>query len=365
MVGLLFLTVVSVALYWIWDPIRAEEAEEEQTEKAAERGAALFATFCRVCHGNQGLGRLEGTNLPGLPLNLPENRPSKPLDLERLQALFADTIRCGRVGTLMPPWHLAQGGPLNDEQIRQLVTLITSSQATVSDPENPFGETTRAWEQVLEEANHQDDTGKRLETDVLADDTVISVDDASALPREASDLIRLDNELVLILEVRGDDLVVERGQLGTKPIDHAAGSPVYEPPFDPPTGPINAEACGQFARGAATAPSPPGEVFRPDEQGNLAVEQGDDFFVQNQIEVGLGQTISITVANNGQNIHNMRIAGLDDEYDSGDDFVSDPALMRAGDTATLVFSIEQPGTFVFRCDFHPDVMVGTISVVER
>src|SRR5688572_3988299 len=118
MIGLLFLMVITVALYWLWDPIRADDQAEKLEESAIERGANLFATFCRSCHGNQGLGRLERSDLPGLPLNLPENRPDSPLVLEQIQKRMRDTIECGRVGTLMPAWSQQHEGPFTNEQVR-------------------------------------------------------------------------------------------------------------------------------------------------------------------------------------------------------------------------------------------------------
>lgn len=369
MVGLLFLLVVSFTLYWLWEPIRAEDAGGKQTDKAAERGAKLFATFCRTCHGDQGLGRLERNDLPGLPLNLPDNRPEASLELEQKRALFRDTIRCGRVGTLMPPWSQDQGGALNEEQIRQLVVLITSSRGTTEAPDNPFGETTRAWQQALEFANHADESGKKLLRDVGAEDTIITLSDTKGLALGA--IIRLDNELLEIKWiattttatgfVRGNDITVERGLRGTQPAPHSTGSPVYGPPIDPPSGPLNEQACGQFARGGAGAAPPPTSVS-PDTQGTVNVEMGDNFFRQSPIQVAPGQQVTVNLVNNGKVIHNMRIAGPDNRYESGDDVVSNPDTMRAGAKGTLRFQIGQAGTFNFRCDFHPTEMVGTITV---
>jgi len=127
MVLLLLLTVLAMGLYWAWDSVRAERAEERQTETAAARGAHLFAQNCRVCHGRTGKGVSENPSFPGIPLNIEPNRPTDPTELKALQLRLGDTIRCGRAGTIMPAWHLNYGGSLNDEQIRQLVTLITTN----------------------------------------------------------------------------------------------------------------------------------------------------------------------------------------------------------------------------------------------
>ena len=127
MVLLLLLTVLAIGLYWAWDSVRAERADERQTETAAERGAHLFAQNCRVCHGRTGKGVSENVSFPGIPLNIEPNRPTDATELKALQLRLRDTIRCGRAGTIMPAWSLEYGGSLNDEQIRQLVMLITTN----------------------------------------------------------------------------------------------------------------------------------------------------------------------------------------------------------------------------------------------
>jgi mono/diheme cytochrome c family protein len=143
MVLLLLLTVLAIGLYWAWDSARAERAEERQTETAADRGAHLFAQNCRVCHGRTGGGVSEDVIFPGIPLNIEANRPTDPTELKALQLRLGDTIRCGRAGTIMPAWHLDYGGSLNDEQIRQLVMLITTDAGN-------------AWEKELEYSNELD-----------------------------------------------------------------------------------------------------------------------------------------------------------------------------------------------------------------
>ena len=132
MVILVILTIISLVGYTLWDPLRAEEAEETQVEKAAERGATIYAQYCRTCHGDVGEG---GALAERLPQAVPHNRPDLQGRLEEggpidpvakgdaLKKVY-NTIRCGRVGTMMPQWAVEQGGPLNDTQIQQLTTLI-------------------------------------------------------------------------------------------------------------------------------------------------------------------------------------------------------------------------------------------------
>src|SRR3972149_6848266 len=144
MVGLLFVFLVGTLLYWLWDTgfsiaglnvsSRGGDARERQIVKNAERGGELFALNCRACHGMNGLGGQESAMLQGLPLNTQLNRPVDPdtgqVDVGELltrQNIVRDTIRCGRVGTLMPQWAEDKGGRPNDFQIEQLVALITGA----------------------------------------------------------------------------------------------------------------------------------------------------------------------------------------------------------------------------------------------
>ena len=59
----------------------------------------------------------------------------------------------------------------------------------------------------------------------------------------------------------------------------------------------------------------------------------------------------------------MRFVGDDNKYDNNDDSVSNPALVSAGQSATLTFTApDKAGTYDFRCDFHPTDSVGKIKV---
>ncbi len=93
------------------------------------------------------------------------------------------------------------------------------------------------------------------------------------------------------------------------------------------------------------------------------VSMGDNFFDSDTFTVSPGQQVTFNLTNDGAAIHNMRVDGGDDEYETDDDTVSDPDLFQAGDTGTLVWTApDETGTIIFRCDFHPIEMIGTISV---
>jgi len=92
------------------------------------------------------------------------------------------------------------------------------------------------------------------------------------------------------------------------------------------------------------------------------VEMGDNFFEPSELEVEAGQTFRIKLTNDGEFIHNLRIAGADGEYDTEDDLVSTPGFQRSGESGELVGQIDEPGVYIFRSDSQSTDMVGTITV---
>ena len=97
-------------------------------------------------------------------------------------------------------------------------------------------------------------------------------------------------------------------------------------------------------------------------------ETGGNFFELDgeknpTLRVPASEEVTINLTNEGAAIHNMRFAGDDNKYDNDDDAVSDPALVTAGQEATLTFMApEEAGTYDYRCDFHPTDMLGEIEV---
>ena len=107
---------------------RDRVAEEHQLEALVTRGRNLYANLCFDCHGKDGKGDVG----VGLPLNKPDfkydNIKGDPAKLAATESLLDLTIHRGRAkpaGSIsMPAWGIADGGPLNDEQIRQLIAFI-------------------------------------------------------------------------------------------------------------------------------------------------------------------------------------------------------------------------------------------------
>ena len=93
------------------------------------------------------------------------------------------------------------------------------------------------------------------------------------------------------------------------------------------------------------------------------VSMGDNFFEPNEFPVKTGQKVTFNITNGGAAIHNMRVAGADNEYNTDDDALSDPSQLSAGDTGTLEWTApNKAGEIDFKCEFHPTDSTGIIKV---
>jgi plastocyanin len=86
-------------------------------------------------------------------------------------------------------------------------------------------------------------------------------------------------------------------------------------------------------------------------------------FSPNRWSIALDEPITIRVTNNDSQQHNLRIAGLDGEYETQDDAVTDPEALQPGESGELTFVPQVAGDYAFRCDFHPGSMGGRIEVI--
>jgi len=81
-----------------------------QGEADPQRGGELYVTYCAVCHGVDGEGRV-GASLEAFPGI-------------QVDAALASTIANGVPGSVMPAWAAANGGPLTDQDIADLAAYI-------------------------------------------------------------------------------------------------------------------------------------------------------------------------------------------------------------------------------------------------
>jgi mono/diheme cytochrome c family protein len=131
-----FLAIFLPALY-LREPTRMAQAAEKELELSREHGKETFEQFCARCHGPNAQGgvvkRFKDPNNPDAP---PTDRQAP--DLTRIYErhpgasvaqVARDTINSGRPGTPMPPWGIRHNGPMNDQQIINLVNYLLSIQA--------------------------------------------------------------------------------------------------------------------------------------------------------------------------------------------------------------------------------------------
>ncbi len=143
--GVAFLAVLLIALfvpiYWFYDlgvPAVADTsrlAKESFVQQVTDvqRGEALFLANCARCHGDQGQGGI------GPPLNdqgklynavtsagLAGTGHLNPNYIRNVLTVGGRYV-CGDAKSIMPIWADTNGGPLNYEQINQLIAFLTAS----------------------------------------------------------------------------------------------------------------------------------------------------------------------------------------------------------------------------------------------
>ncbi len=111
---LTLLLIAAVGFTWLNETTRMEHLKAELLLESAERGGDIYFEQCTACHGATGQGGV------GPALN-----NSRYLESASNLVMF-ETIRAGRPGTIMPAWSQDNGGPLTDEDIRDLVEYIRS-----------------------------------------------------------------------------------------------------------------------------------------------------------------------------------------------------------------------------------------------
>ena len=93
------------------------------------------------------------------------------------------------------------------------------------------------------------------------------------------------------------------------------------------------------------------------------VTMGDNFYEPNEFTVKAGQKLTFAFKNEGAAIHNMRVSGADNKFNTEDDALSDPREIRSGGTGSLQWTApDKAGEITVRCEFHPTDSTGIIKV---
>jgi mono/diheme cytochrome c family protein len=145
--AMLALIAVGLPAYWLREPSRQAGAATGFDHRAIKRGHSLFlptdspehgAHFgCQDCHGPEGSGGTAEYTLtdPTDPDALPRKvKWAAPSLNDVLRRFSKDEVRnilvYGRANTPMPAWGTQGGGPMNAQQIDDLVAYIESIQLT-------------------------------------------------------------------------------------------------------------------------------------------------------------------------------------------------------------------------------------------
>lgn len=112
------LVVAGVTIYALSEPQRLARAQEDFIAYRVERGTEIFNEQCAACHGVQGEGGV------GPALN------DRDLLKSTHDDVFFSIIRSGVPGTQMPAWSVDFGGPLTDEDVRDVVAFMRAWEPT-------------------------------------------------------------------------------------------------------------------------------------------------------------------------------------------------------------------------------------------
>lgn len=151
----LFLALFLPLYFIFFENQRSNDAALEQRAKSIKRGAAIFAQGKPGAHGFQaGCARCHGTFAGGgVVPQFKRSATAEPADVPApaLTDIFKrqivdqkksardayrfvyDTIAQGRPGTPMPTWGLGYGGPMNDQQIEDVINYLLSIQVGLPD----------------------------------------------------------------------------------------------------------------------------------------------------------------------------------------------------------------------------------------
>ena len=150
--SMVLMVVVAIGLpaYWLNEPGREKGAQKGFDHRAEQRGFTLFQPTdsplpegnighfgCGKCHGVKGEGggtTFTITDELGRTRSVQWKAPALNTVLLRFTpAEVTQIITYGRPGTPMPAWGLAGGGPMNDQQISDLVAYLTTIQLKPAD----------------------------------------------------------------------------------------------------------------------------------------------------------------------------------------------------------------------------------------
>jgi mono/diheme cytochrome c family protein len=137
----LFIVGLGLPLYWLAEPGRQEGAVEFMQDQFAKRGEEMFATTakggfnCAFCHGENGEGGAAPYTITDADGRFVAQVDWKAPALNTVLLRYSRqevryVLTYGRPFSPMPAWGVAGGGPLNDQQLQNLIDYLETIQLT-------------------------------------------------------------------------------------------------------------------------------------------------------------------------------------------------------------------------------------------
>ncbi|HXH57630.1 cytochrome c [Iamia sp.] len=148
----LFVVAISLALYFLNEPSRQAGARDDFKSAFVSRGAAMFDTTenggfnCAFCHGGMsaegGVVEFTITDSNG---QFVEQVQWKAPALDTVLLRYSrdevrDVLIYGRTFSPMPAWGVEGGGPLNEQQLQNLIDYMESIQITPEESQRQAAE---------------------------------------------------------------------------------------------------------------------------------------------------------------------------------------------------------------------------------
>ena len=174
--GVILVTALSIftLLYWVTDNLRRDTIAAEHDEELLHYGEVIFsddpaepaAAGCANCHGADGTGG--DADSPALGPNLRSRALADKLraneNYVHLAVSYGGVVVSGNVNSAMPAWSYEVGGPLNEQQIEAVVTLVESWAAEAAEqPIEDVPDTVEAGAEVYTAAGCVSCHGAELE----------------------------------------------------------------------------------------------------------------------------------------------------------------------------------------------------------
>ncbi len=128
---------VGLAVYYLSETDRQHSFVDQFHEESVERGAELVGpgeADCWSCHGPNGVGGVASYVEKRTGVNVSWSAPAlDDIFLRYPRDIITYWITYGRGNSPMPPWGTVGGGPMNDQQIFDIVNYLESIQISQQD----------------------------------------------------------------------------------------------------------------------------------------------------------------------------------------------------------------------------------------